>query len=73
MAQLQIMGTAEVARLLRVAKARVWRMTRDGILPAPDARLDCGPIWAEATIADFLASWSRQNGRASEFYGRRAQ
>ena len=46
---LDILGTAEAARLLGVHKVTISRWIREGTL-TPDVRLECGPIFRRATI-----------------------
>ena len=53
---LNIVGTAEVATMLGIAKSSVSRKIRMGTIPPPDVHLECGPIWRATTITD----WQRR-------------
>jgi hypothetical protein len=59
----ELLGVAEVATALRVSRQRVAQLQHRADFPSPDVRLRGGPIWRRATLAHFLASWSRTSGR----------
>jgi hypothetical protein len=50
MKPLDIVGMTEIAAMLNVNVGAVKTWNRRGHLPAPDARLSCGPIWQRSTI-----------------------
>jgi len=54
--RLDLVGIAEVARILDMPRStvRVWRIR--GHLPAPITELACGPIWHRKTIEEFGAN-----------------
>lgn len=56
--KIDVLGTAEVAGVLGVAKESVSRMIREGRL-VPDVRLDCGPIFRRSTIERFKEKTGR--------------
>ena len=58
-----LVGTSEVAALLRVSRQRVSELSRAGHFPTPLATLASGPVWMEAAIARFAESWDRSPGR----------
>lgn len=67
----ELVGVAEVAELLGVARQRVSELGRTGRLPAPAARLAAGPVWERPAVERFAAEWRRRPGRPrSEGQGR---
>jgi len=50
MRPLEVMGLAEVSVETGVQPTTIHAWMRRGHLPAPDARLACGPIWRRSTI-----------------------
>ena len=56
---LDLMSTAEIARLLAVSRQRVQQLTRTVGFPPPAATLNMGSVWH---TADVLA-WAQRTGR----------
>lgn len=56
--KLDIVGLAEVAKILDVPRStiRVWRVR--GHLPVPATELACGPIWHRKTIEKWAATFA---------------
>lgn len=53
-----LVGTAEIARLLRLTRQRVQQLTRrDESFPAPVAKLSAGWIWRKADVEQ----WARDH------------
>lgn len=52
---LDLMGAAEIARLLGVSRQRVQQLVRSPGFPEPVATLDMGKVWAATDIRQ----WSR--------------
>jgi hypothetical protein len=63
----QLVGAAEVARLLGVSKQRLHQILsgedRDPSPPKPVARLAGGSVWRKADWSLFLDTWPRRSGR----------
>jgi predicted DNA-binding transcriptional regulator AlpA len=56
---IQLMGTAEVAKLLGVSRQRVNQLSHRDDFPEPVARLAAGPVWQTVDIE----RWARASGR----------
>jgi hypothetical protein len=54
-----LMGVAEIARLLSVSSQRVSQLATTPAFPEPIARLAAGPIWERADVE----AWARETGR----------
>jgi len=60
----EILGVAEVAKLLDVSKQRVAELNRSNrTFPPPLAELASGPVWTAWQITSFERSWIRKPGR----------
>lgn len=59
MAQLDLVGVAEVAEMLGVTRQRVNQLVNEGGFPDPVAVLTAGRIWKRAAIE----RWARSVGR----------
>ncbi|MEJ7831740.1 MAG: AlpA family phage regulatory protein [Nocardioides sp.] len=55
----ELVGVAEVAKLLGISRARVGQLAKTANFPEPVARLAAGPVWESADIQ----KWARQTGR----------
>jgi hypothetical protein len=62
-AELELMGAAEVGDLLGLKRQRVNQIHRTASFPKPVARLHCGPVWRADDIRAFAAKWQRTPGR----------
>ena len=49
-------GLAELARAAGVKPRTMSAYVCRGQCPAPDARLECGPVWLEATVNEWIAA-----------------
>jgi hypothetical protein len=58
-----VVGLAEVADLLKVARQRITKLQHRPGFPAPIARLRAGPVWLRAHIDAFAETWDRRPGR----------
>ncbi len=58
-----LVGVAEVAKILGVKKQRASQLVRVRSFPKPVARLASGPVWHKNTIARHAAQWPRTPGR----------
>lgn len=56
---LDLVSTAEIARLLGVSRQRVQQLTKSEGFPPPAATLNMGSVWH---TADVLA-WAKRTGR----------
>lgn len=65
----ELVGVAEVARLLKVSRQRVSELSRRSDFPAPLARLATGPIWKKSAVLRFLKVWQRRPGRPPKSAG----
>jgi prophage regulatory protein len=61
---LDLLGAAEVAAVLGVSRKTVAAYLARGQMPAPDARLACGPIWRRGSLEVWLATREQRNERA---------
>lgn len=59
----EILGSAEVARLLGVSRQRVQQLRAEGRFPAPLLELSATPVWLRRSVETFITSWSRRPGR----------
>jgi len=57
----ELLGSAEVAALLKVSKQRLAELRAR--LPLPLATLASGPVWARPAIEAFDRAWTRKPGR----------
>jgi predicted DNA-binding transcriptional regulator AlpA len=71
--ELELLGTAEVASLLGIAKSSVADRRRVPIFPKPVAELSCGAIWTRAQIDEYLRQWSRGTHSSTYHWRKRAQ
>lgn len=58
-----LVGVAEVAKLLGVTKQRASDLVHADHFPPPVATLAAGPIWRRSQLARFANSWPRRPGR----------
>lgn len=58
-----LVGVAEVAKMLNVTKQRISALRTKPHFPAPLAELDSGPVWDRTALGNFLATWTRKTGR----------
>jgi hypothetical protein len=56
---LELLGTAEVAARLGIAKSSLADRRRMPIFPKPVAELACGAIWTRAQIDEYRRRWTR--------------
>jgi hypothetical protein len=59
----QLVGLAELAKLLGVSKQRVSELRARDDFPKPIADLAAGPVWALPMLQRFLKEWPRRGGR----------
>lgn len=52
--KLELVGTAEAAKILDVERPRISRWRRRGLLPEPVAEVASGPIWLRSQIEDAI-------------------
>ncbi|MGH2372174.1 MAG: hypothetical protein ACREKA_05175 [Candidatus Methylomirabilales bacterium] len=64
-----LMGVAELARILRVSKQRASELARIPDFPKPIANLASGPVWKKTAIARHIGSWVRRPGRPKRTAG----
>ena len=55
----EVMGAAEIGRLLGVSRQRVQQLVKTTGFPAPVAVLDMGKVW----LADEVRAWSSDRAR----------
>ena len=55
----ELMGAAEIGRLLGVSRQRVQQLVKTKDFPAPAAVLDMGKVWH----ADAVRAWAAERGR----------
>lgn len=58
-----VVGVAELARLLNVSKQRASELARTHEFPRPFVVLESGPVWRKSTLVSHLKRWSRRPGR----------
>jgi len=58
-----LVGVSELARLLKVSKQRISKISSAAEFPKPIAKLAAGPIWRKIAIARFTEGWERRPGR----------
>lgn len=58
-----LIGVAELAKILEVSKQRVSDLARGHEFPRPIARLASGPVWKKSALARFIDFWTRRPGR----------
>ena len=58
-----IVGVAEVAKVLGVSKQRASELARSADFPRPIAFLASGPVWRLSGIARYAREWARRPGR----------
>jgi predicted DNA-binding transcriptional regulator AlpA len=63
-ATLDLLGVAEIAEMIGVGRKTVAAYVARGQMPAPDARLACGPIWQRSTIDAWQSKRDERNQRA---------
>jgi predicted DNA-binding transcriptional regulator AlpA len=54
-----VLGIAEIAELLGVARNTAWRWSQREEFPPPGKHLASGPIWDRADVE----RWARKSGR----------
>ena len=60
----ELLGVAEVAKLLDVSKQRATELARTHrLFPPPITELASGPVWTAWQIASFQRTWTRKPGR----------
>jgi hypothetical protein len=62
----QYVGLAEVARLLKVSKQRVFQLRARPDFPKPLVDLASGPVWTRDSLNHFLGTWQRRPGRPAK-------
>jgi hypothetical protein len=62
--QLDIVGTAEVAKLLGVERPRIGRWIKRGLMPPTAAHLQATPVWYRRDI-ERMGTWVERNRRRS--------
>jgi hypothetical protein len=70
-AELEVVGNRELARLLGVSRQRLAQLRAEGTLPEPDAQLAATPVWKKETVDGFVWGWRRRPGpvpRALDFH-----
>jgi predicted DNA-binding transcriptional regulator AlpA len=55
----ELLGTAEIADMLRVSRQRVHQLTSRADFPAPVAVLKAGMFWRRADVEE----WAARSGR----------
>jgi hypothetical protein len=60
--QLEVIGSKELASLLKVSRQRVAEMRAEGRLPEPAIQLAATPVWFKRTIDQFIMGWPRKPG-----------
>ena len=55
----QLMGIAEIAKLLGVSPQRAHQLSRSDAFPEPLAVLAAGPVWETTSVEE----WARNTGR----------
>lgn len=58
-----LIGTAEVAEILRVSRQRVHQLRLLPAFPPPLIQVAAGPLWDERAIRKFERTWTRTPGR----------
>lgn len=58
--EIDVVSTAEIARLLGVTRQRVQQLTKTPAFPRPAATLNMGSVWHTADIR----AWAEQTGRS---------
>lgn len=58
-----VVGVAELAKILRVSKQRASALARVRDFPKPVAILESGPVWRKSTLVYHLKRWRRLPGR----------
>jgi len=56
---LDLVSTAEIARLLGVSRQRVQQLTKTGGFPPPAATLNMGSVWHTSDVV----AWAEKTGR----------
>ncbi len=59
----QLVGTSEVAAMLRVTRRRVNQLRRHAAFPAPLVEVATGPLWDARAIDKFALEWTPTRGR----------
>jgi hypothetical protein len=59
----ELVGVAEVAKMLTVSRQRVSVLKDEPWFPRPIARLASGPVWSAEGIRKFSKDWRRRPGR----------
>jgi hypothetical protein len=59
----QLLGVHELAEHLGVSRQRASQLGQSPTFPTPIVRLGSGPIWLEAAVLRYVASWQRRPGR----------
>jgi hypothetical protein len=63
--QLDIVGTAEAAKLLGVERPRIGRWVKRGVMPPTAAMLQATPVWYRRDILK-MQGWVERNRRNRE-------
>ncbi len=58
-----LVGVAELAKMLGVSKQRASEARKKAGFPAPVAELATGPVWIRANVVAFAEGWKRTPGR----------
>jgi predicted DNA-binding transcriptional regulator AlpA len=58
-AQLELMASGDIAKLLGITQQRVDQLSRTGKMPEPVATVSLGRIWLRSEIE----AWARETGR----------
>lgn len=58
-----LVGVAELAKILKVSRQRASELARSPDFPKPIANLAAGPVWKKSAIGRHIRSWLRRPGR----------
>lgn len=59
----QLLGLAEIGKMLGVSRQRVGQLAQTPTFPAPAAKLATGPVWTLPAVERWSANWPRKSGR----------
>lgn len=61
-----VIGTAEVAELLKCPKQQIYTLRKRKDFPKPIRTLAATPLWDATDIAAFAATWVRRKNRSEQ-------